>query len=240
VKRLPTPARMMMRAADLCVLSGLGDLAQMARDAGARSVVYAPQPYDTRRFGQPWTPDTGLRRFDALMIGNRIRRPKIAPFVHLPGGRKRDRLARDMYRAFGARFGVYGHNWTSAFGALGPLPFDAQEPAIRSAWMTVNWDHFDDIPYYFSDRLAFSLAAGVPHVTNYHEGYEHLFRGCEGLYFVRSVPEVVEVARWLNSLPRARLNELGARGAAFAREHLEATGVYRSVVQVIRERLFER
>ena len=239
IKRIPPPARRMMAAADLCILIGLGDLGRMVRECGARNVVYAPHSYDTRRFGKPWTPDTRPRRFDALMIGNRIRRPRIAPMLYLPGGRRRDRLAREMSAAFGSRFGVYGLNWPAQVRALGPLPFDEQESAIRSAWMTVNWDHFDDIPYYFSDRLPFSLAAGVPHVTTHHEGYEHLFRGCDGLYFVRSVPEVVEVSRWLNSLPRARVNELGAGAAAFAREQLEATRVYRNVVQMIRERLFE-
>ena len=83
-----------------------------------------------------------------------------------------------------------------------------------------------------------SLVTGVPHITNYQRGYEHLFPDAKGLYFVHSPAEALDVADYLLSLPREQLVAIGQQGVAYARERLNATRVYRDVVTAIREQLF--
>ena len=89
-----------------------------------------------------------------------------------------------------------------------------------------------------SYRLPISLAAGVPHITNYQRGYEHLFQGAKGICFVRSPAEVLDVAYMLLSLPRERLMEIGTREVDHVRENLNATKVYNDIVAAIRQQLF--
>lgn len=237
IKRIPAPVRTILPEADLVFLVGLGDLFNMVRECGANPdlIVYAPHSYDTRRFARPWQP-TLDRAYDIIMIANHGRTR--VPGIYLPGGKKREQLARQMHEAFGSRFAVFGSGWDGFPFSKGPVPFAQQEETIRSCWVSVNWSHFDQFAYYFSDRLPISLAAGVPHITNYQPGYEHLFGDCAGLYCVRTPAEGVDIARYLLSLPRERLNRLGTAGQRFAAEKLEATKVYADIVRVIGERLF--
>ncbi len=238
IKPIDATMKAALAESDMAVLVGLGYLAEHVRRAGAKRVLFAPHSYDDRRFGRPWTP-TLERQHDAIMIANLTCLKRI-PFLYLPGGRNRKVMSRAFHAAYGTRYAVYGagQGWQGEPYCLGPIPFDDQERAIRASWLTVNWGQFDTIPFYSSDRLPISLAAGVAHITNRQRGYEHLFRDVPGLYLVSSPAEALDVADSLLSLPRERLVESGAAGAAWAREHLHATRVYRDIVTAIRQQLF--
>ncbi|WP_341891692.1 glycosyltransferase [Variovorax sp. YR752] len=237
VKPLPAPVRALAAEADVVSLVGLGELAALFRAHGARRIVYAPHSFDSRRCDQPWTP-TPSRRFDALMIGNRV--TSRVPLRDMPGARERFALAEALHRRLGERFVVHGGNWGNRPYARGPLPFDQQELAIREAWLTVSWDHFDQVPCYFSDRVPIAMAAGVVHVTNRQPGYEQLFPpGC-GLLHAGSVDELADIVDLLLSRPRDELIDLGERAQAFARERLSARRVYRDLLLAVAGMFAER
>ncbi len=224
---------------DLAIIVGLGYLADLVRRAGAKRVLHSPHSYDDVRFGQPWEAPPS-RTYDAIMIAN-LTCLKRVPFLYMPGGRNRKLMSRAFHAAYGDRYAVFGagQGWKGEPYCRGPIPFDAQERTIRSSWLTVNWGQFDEVSMYSSDRLPISLATGVPHITNYQRGYEHLFPGAQGVYFVHSPEEALDVADFLLSKPREELMAIGAAGVAYARERLNATRVYRDVVTAIREQLFE-
>jgi spore maturation protein CgeB len=106
--------------------------------------------------------------------------------------------------------------------------------------MSVNWGQFDEIAMYASDRLPISLACGVPHITNYQDSYEHVFSNIPGLFVIKSPHEAADVALYILSLSIERRNEMGFQAAEYARQHLEATVVYRNIVTTINEQLFNR
>jgi hypothetical protein len=239
IKRIDPVMKAALAESDMAILVGLGYLAEHARAAGAKQLLFAPHSYDDVRSGQPWQPTT-QRRFDAIMIANLTCLKRI-PFLYLPGGRNRKVMSRAFYRAYGERYAVFGagQGWKGEAYCRGPIAFNDQERTIRSAWLTINWGQFDEIAMYSSDRLPISLASGVPHITNYQRGYEHLFPGAKGIYFVGSPAEALDVADLLLSYPRERLLEIGAEGVAYAKENLNATKVYSDIVQVIGQRLLE-
>ena len=238
IKPVDATMKAALAESDMAVLVGLGYLAEHVRRAGAKRVLFAPHSYDDVRFAQPWQP-TLERTHDAVMIAN-LPCLKRVPFLYLPGGRNRKVLSRAFHAAYGDRYAVFGsgQGWKGEPYCKGRIDFDQQESTIRSAWLSVNWGQFDAIPFYSSDRLPISLAAGVPHITNRQRGYEHLFPAPRGLYFVDSPAEALDVADHLLSLPRERLVEIGQHGAAYARERLHATPVYRDIVTAIGEQLF--
>lgn len=223
--------------ADIVVLVGLGSLADLAFEAGARKIRFIPHSYDSRRFGTPWTP-TRTRKWDAVMIANCVNYRRI-PGVYLPGGRQRIQSADALYRALGDRLAVFGigKGWAGKPYAKGALPFDHQVNAVRDAWMTVNWQQFPEISMYSSDRLSIGLACGVPHITNRQEGYPHVFDQIPGCYLVHSPREMRDVALYLLSLPVERRIEIGEQAAEYARRHFEATVVYRDLVLALRSDL---
>lgn len=238
IKPIDATMKIAVAASDMAVVKGLGYFSDGLRRAGAKRILFAPESFDDERFGKPWAaPST--RALDAVTIAN-LTCLKRVPFLFMPGGRQRQQLARRFHAAYGDRYAVFGsgRGWQNEPFCRGPLPFDAQEKALRSAWISVNWSQFDDIPYYFSDRLPISLVSGVPHVTNHQPGYEHLFPGARGIYFAHSPAEALDVADMLLSLPREQLIDIGEQAAAHARERFNATRVYADIVTAIQEQLF--
>jgi spore maturation protein CgeB len=236
-KRMNKELKVILAEADIVFMVGLGEFAELAKEAGARKIYFAPHNFETVRSGKPWSPSQD-REFDIIMIAN-CGRTKI-PGRYFPGGRNRKKLAEMLTKRFGKRFALYGKGWDNLESSRGMLPFDQQEKAIRSAWVSINWDHFDTVPYYFSNRLPISLAAGVPHITTYHPGYEHIFKGCKGLYAVKSVEQAVETAHYLLSLPKSDLIEEGLQGQSFVFKNLESNIVYLDMIDKIRHELIAR
>jgi hypothetical protein len=165
---------------------------------------------------------------------------KRIPWLYVPGGRSRKTTAELLYQHLGDRLAVYGQGqgWENAQYCKGGVAFDKQGDVIRDAWMSFNWGHYDDIAMYASDRLPISIACGVPHITNYQPGYEHVFHNIPGLFIIKRPREIVDVALYILSLTVEQRNELGFQAAEYARRHLEATVVYARIVAVIREQLF--
>ncbi|GAB4405691.1 MAG: hypothetical protein OHK0053_31720 [Microscillaceae bacterium] len=237
IKRINDNMRVMFRHADAVFMVGLGLFADLAREAGARRVYFAPHNFETVRSGSPWEP-TLQREYDLVMIANALGYVKV-PGRFFPGSQRRRELGKKLSERFGKRFALYGKGWDGLEASRGMLPFDQQEQAIRSAWLSINWDHFDQVPFYFSNRLPISLAAGVVHVTSWHPGYEQVFRDCPGgLFTAKTVDEAVELAQYLLSQPRAFLIEEGQKGRAFVFSHLEANIVYGNIIKIVKNDLF--
>lgn len=223
-KRIDEPTTGILRQAHLVLAVGLGSLAEILAEPGNLPVQYSPHCFDRARFAahEPATEKT----HDIVMIANRGVRRRLK-FLYVPGGRRRAQFVKDLNGIFGARFALYGSGWDGLEAARGRTDFLKQEQTIQTGRISANWDHFDEIPYYFSDRLPISLAAGVPHVTTYHPGYEHIFRDCPGLYACRTVEEAVDCCRWLLSRPDEDLHEEGLAARRWAFAHLEADDVFR-------------
>ncbi len=235
-KRPPAPTRQLFAASDLTLVVGAGRFATVARRAGAPRVAAVVQPYDAERFGAGWEP-TAERALDAVMIGN-LGGTRI-PGVMLPGGRNRRRFAEQVCAALGPdRFALYGSGWDGITCARGRTPFMEQTTTIRSAWISVNWDHFDTEPRYASDRLAISLAAGVPHLTTNHPGYAEQYPGCPGLLLADSPEEGVEMLRWALDQGPETLMRWGAAAREYAVERLEAGTVWRQWIDLAVRELF--
>ena len=238
IKRMDATLKAVIAETDLCYLVGAGKLVDMAYTAGAKKIRFAPHSYDSQRFGTPWQP-TLSRRYDAVMIAN-LPCIKRIPWLYVPGGRSRKQTAQLLYQQLGDRLAVYGSGlgWANAPYCKGGIAFDKQGEAIRDAWMSFNWGQYDDIAFYASDRLPISIACGVPHITNYQPGYEHIFSDIPGLFIIKTPKEAVDVALYILSLTIEQRNELGFQAAEYARKHLEACVVYKQVAAVIREQLF--
>jgi len=233
-KRISGQMRVMLANADLTFSIALGELAQLMRDSGAKDLRYLPHSYDERRFGKAWDYNQ-KRAFKISMIASRG--TTRIPGIYAPGGRRRDALVRRLAARYRSDFALYGKGWNGLVSWRGAIPFDRQEDVTRSSLVSVNWDHYDHLPYYFSDRLPISLAAGVPHITSYHAGYEDMFGTCPGLYTARTVSELMTKIDWLLSKPRAELIEEGQASHEWVKTRLNANAVYRRALDICVEKI---
>lgn len=225
VKRVDAPTKAVLRHCDVVMACGLGSLAKILEDHTRAPVSFLSHCFVENVFAQN-DPTSVKPEFEITMIGNKGMRRWFKGF-YVPGGRSRALLAKRLSSIYGRRFALYGAGWEHLEASRGMVPFFEQEAAIQSARITANWDHFDGIAYYYSDRLPISLAAGRPHVTCWHEGYDHQFRDVPGLYACKTVDEAVETCRWLLSRPQDELNEQALAGRAWVFENMEAKRVFR-------------
>jgi len=229
-KRAPPPVRRFAAEADMVFLCGLGWYADLFRRFGAKTIRYAPHVADTIRFGTPWDP-TVSRRFDAVLIGNRL--SSRLPFFRIPGASAREKLVSGLTNLLGDRFAVYGRGWEGFPSWRGPLPYAEQERALREAWVGVSWDHFDTVPLYFSDRLPIALLSGVAHVTNRQPGYDTLFRDGEHLLLADTVGDAVDAVIRLLGQPKERIAEIGSNGRRLASTRLTADIVFPQMLRTV-------
>lgn len=169
---LPRPARAAGRFADVTFTVGSGVFSGNFRRSGAKDVRWASHVFEPERYRRIPVSRETPRPYDVVIVANR-NSPR---FRGHPNWRDRIAFVSDLQQRFGERIAIYGRGWTGP-GAMGPVDPSSQDDAIRSAWVSANWDHYASEPHYFSNRLPISLAAGSIHATTYHRGYEDLFAG---------------------------------------------------------------
>ncbi|WP_153004217.1 glycosyltransferase family protein [Microbacterium testaceum] len=174
VHALPREARLAGQLSDVVFTVGNGVFADNFRRAGAVDVRWEPSIFDPGRFGHLSVEPEMVRTFDVVMVANR-NKPRLRG---LPNWRDRIAFVEYMEQRFGPRFAIFGRGWTGP-SAQGQVPYSEQASAIRSGWVSANWDHFAKEPLYFSDRLPTSLATGSVHATTAHAGFRDYFIGAD-------------------------------------------------------------
>ena len=236
-KKIDASLQAVMRGSDIVFLTGMGYVAEAARRYGASKVRFCHNSFDDVRFGTPWEP-TRKRPLDVVMISN-LFNIKRMPGLYLPGGRQRKQLASAFHTAFGDRFDLYGagKGWQGEPYLRGPIPFADQLSKTRSAWMSISWDQFPELPMNSSDRPIISLANGIPFLTNYQRGYELAYGDIPGFYWFHSPSEAVDIAQFLLAMPVDRRIEMGVAAAEHMKKHFHADKIYGDVLRVIEEEL---
>jgi hypothetical protein len=216
-KHLPRDGRALAPHADIVYVPGSSLFVRNYRRAGAKDVRWNPHTYDPGSFGRlEITAETVTH--DVAMLGSLIG-SRFGRLRRLPGSVDRGRLAAGLKHQFGGRFALFGLGWDEAIGS-GIIPFLDQERAIRSAWVTANWDHFPSESHYFSDRLPISLASGTVHFTTWHPGYDELFGELPFLRLVRRQKDIVPAIRsYLESTSPADRIEHARQARVFAAAH---------------------
>lgn len=167
---LPSAARAAGRASDVVYTIGTGTFSQNFRRAGAKDVRWSSHVFEPERYRYAPVDERPTRPHDVVIVANR-NNPRLRGH---PNWKDRIRFVELMQDRFGDRLAIYGRGWKGT-GAKGPVDFSSQNQAIRSAWVSANWDHYADEPSYFSNRLPISLAAGSIHATTHHPMYNSIF-----------------------------------------------------------------
>ncbi len=227
-KRLGKPQRILYCRSDVFFTVGLGDGRRLfERMRVHRHLYHAPTYTERERFAQSAEAGVGAQ-FEAVMIGNIPKRLRI--FRH-PGSPERVRLARGLRKLFGPRFGCFGTGWPSDIHSYGPVRHTEQRTIIQTSRMSLMWEHFPEYSFYYSDRLAIALAAGVPFVTSARPGHDILFRNVPGLFHAATVQEALDIAIYLRSLSLGVVAELGAAARSWVLDNLEARVVFRRMFE---------
>ena len=211
---LPLSARAAGRAADVTFTVGTATFAENFRSVGAADVRYSPSAFEPERFRAP---SSEVREHDIVIVANR-NRPRLRGH---PNWRERIAFVTYMQDRFGGRLALFGNGWEGP-GARGPVDFSKQDEAIKSGWITANWDHYAGEESYFSNRLPISLASGSIHATTSHPGYDRIFSGVSGDFITYASTHEVLADSIEEILDRTSVEErlqMGDRAREFAYEN---------------------
>lgn len=234
-KTMTKSMRLLMREADVVSLRGLGAFSKRVAQINP-SIIYTPHHADIARFDrEPFILET--RENDIVLIGNRIK-PRILGWIRrLPGARQREAFVKKMDCAFPAQFVLHGNGWDAFQSNRGPVGFQDQLDVYRNSWITVAYEHYPKIPYYFSNRLPLALLAGSLYVCHYHKGYEHIFQGCNFIFFFKSNDEAVDIINYILSLDRDELLKRSSDARQFAIRHFHPEATWSNFLNQVNERV---
>lgn len=209
---------------DVVSVRGLGKFADNVRRLN-QNIIYTPHHADIARFdSEPFLHSD--RNLKLVLIGNRVAPRRLARIRRIPGATERERFVRDMGKTYGDEFILYGSGWGGFVGNRGVLDFQKQLEVYRESWITVAYEHYPDIPYYFSNRLPLALMAGSLYVCHYHKGYENIFRNCDFIFFFESSGEAIDIINYIYSLGVEELKERSARAREFSLKHFHPNAAW--------------
>jgi hypothetical protein len=208
--------KLIIQMADVVSIRGLGEFHDEISKLNSH-VIYTPHHADIARFDQ----ESSLlanKVNKLVLIGNKVS-GRLSLIRRLPGAKERECFVRSMGEAFGDEFVLHGNGWSGFRGNRGPVDFYKQLDVYRDSWITVAYEHYPSISYYFSNRLPIALLAGSLYVCHYHKGYEHIFKDCDFIFFFKTNEEAVDLVNFIHSLSKVDLFERSQRARAFARRY---------------------
>lgn len=218
--------KIMFRNCDIVSIRGLGKWANYIRKYN-KNIIYTPHHADIARFDKD---DLRSKKheIEIILIGNKIK-PRLLSFIRrLPGALNREKLIFALGKAFDNRFNVYGHGWDKSSYYKGPVDFQKQIDYYKKSLITVAYEHYPEIPYYFSNRLPIALLSGSIYICHYHKGYEKIFKEGEFMFFFKKNREAIDIVNYILSLSSEELLERSKKAREFALKNLTPEVVWRN------------
>jgi len=236
-KPITQSMRTVIKAVDVVSIRGMGKFYSQLYKLN-KNIVYTPHHADIARFDRP--PSIYEERDNkVVLIGNKVMPRLLSSVRRLPGAKGREKFIKCMGEAFSNEFVLYGNDWNEMKGNQGPVDFYEQLDVYKNSWITVAYEHYPDIPYYFSNRLPIALLAGSIYVCHEHKGYEDIFKGCDFIFFFKTNSEAIDLVNYIHSLSKKDLIDRSKRAREFSLKnfhpHVVWQNFYNNVLQFTRE-----
>lgn len=232
-KLMSNSMRLAIRLSDVVSIRGLGAFHESVSRLN-KQVIYTPHHADIARFDkEPYL--LPKRANKIVLIGNRIKPKLIGNIRRLPGAKEREQFVTSIGEAYPDDFVLHGNGWDGFSGNQGPVDFQKQLDVYRDSWITVAYEHYPEIPYYFSNRLPLALMAGSLYVCHYHEGYDQIFKDCDFMFFFRTNREAVDTIKYVLSLSEEDLLARSARAREFSLRNYHPEVVWRNFLENVKD-----
>lgn len=214
-KRVNTNLRVAFGYSDCISLRGLGKWYNYVSRFN-KNIIYTPHHADTARFlSEPYIKQ--IRENEIVFIGNSFNEKIFYKyFWNIPGAVRRKNFVKYIDKNIQYKLKTYGANWNKIKSNCNQLPFEEQIKEYQKSWVTIAYEHYPDIPYYFSNRLPMALLAGSLYVCHYHEGYENIFPSNDFIFFFNKNKEAIDIINYLFSLDSEDLLNRSKRARNFA------------------------
>ena len=196
---LPPSITELAAEADAFFSTSMGRTAvELVKKHSARNLVFLPNAYCPEHF--PLTYMTHEKEYDVLMLGRSMRMFGRHPIVTVPTALKRRYVVRQLVKAFGDRFALYGYGWNGS-SAKGGVPFKDQVAVFQRSKVVVDSPPRVAEELYSSDRAYFIAGSGSSLVMPYVPRFDLLFEPDVHAHFVYHLRDTAKVCSEILSLP---------------------------------------
>jgi glycosyltransferase involved in cell wall biosynthesis len=194
-KRIPNTYKIAAMHSDVNFLTSMGYLAEELSRFGAKNIVLMPNGVCQLRFSAPLDRDHYAPVHDVVFIGNlsRTKNPLSDLFWN---ERHRRKLVGKLSTYYGAKFAVYGKNWTGP-NAHGVIDYADQHSIIRRSRVVIGGYPYVWCDYYTSDRVLVALASGIPFVDFAVPMVDNLFEDGRDWWLAISTDEMIAKCNYL-------------------------------------------
>lgn len=181
-----------------------------------KNIIYTPHHADIHRYlKKPFIWPN--RENDIIFVGNTFNEKYYFRYLRaLPGAVGRKRFVNYIDKNLNYNLKIYGNFWANLKSDKGSLPFENQIREYQNSWITIAYEHYPTVPYYFSNRLPMALLAGSLYVCHYHGGYENIFPPNDFIFFFKENYEAISIIEYLFSLGDEELIRRSRRAREFA------------------------
>lgn len=236
-KPVPESMKLLFKTADVISIRGLGKWREQVYRYN-RKVIYTPHHADISRFNkEPYINET--RQNDMILIGNRVKPRFLSSIRRMSGAKGRENFVKKISETFGTKFKLYGNGWEQYNSNKGSVDFQEQMEYYKNSWVTVAFEHYPEIPYYFSNRLPIALLSGSLYVCHYHKGYEKIFQEGDFIFFFKSSDEAIDIIKYIFSLNEVELLERSKRASEYAKKHFTPEVIWSNFLKNVKKELYD-
>ena len=216
-----------MKFADFVSIRGLGKWYNTVNKYN-KNILYTP--HSNSLYRQTKSLKFNITRSkEVVFIGNRVN-SRVGNIRRLSGASQRENTLKKISVKLEGKLSIYGNGWNDYIGNKNKLEFEKQVEICSKSWFHLSYEHYPEIPYYFSDRLPISLACGQIYICHYHKGYEQMFKGCDFIYFYNTPSEALDIINYLMSLPIDELKIKSENAINYCKSFLSPLIVWRQML----------
>jgi hypothetical protein len=227
-KPLKKSIKNIMKFSDFVSIRGLGEFEKTVKKYN-KNVFYTPHHNDISRYMiEPFVIPN--KRKNIIFIGNRIKPRFFSCIRRLPGAKGREAFVRKIANFFPNDFKLYGNGWNGFNCNHGSVEFYSQNDYYRNALITVAYEHYPQIPHYFSNRLPMALMNGSLYVCHEHEGYKDIFPENDFIFFFKNHLESKLIIEKIMKFEEDDYNNRSLRAREFALKHYHPNVVWSNFI----------
>ena len=131
-------------------------------------------------------------------------------------------------------FQIFGKGWDNLKSNKGLIQFDDQASLYNEITYHFSYEHYPNIPLYWSDRLPISLYRGQIYIAHEHGLYRQYFKETKGIFFFKNNKEALEIYKFLLTRNDSELRQLRISNANCAKKLFDSISIYNNaIMQVI-------
>ena len=166
---------------------------------------------------------------NSCFVGNKVQ-SRLGNLFRLPGAYRREKFVRFLDKSIN-NLSIFGNGWDNLKNSKGSLKFEDQNDVYKNYTFHFSYEHYPDVPLYWSDRMPISLMRGQIYISHENPLNSLVFKNFNGVYFFNNFQEAIDIYNFLISLNNEKLLELRYDNLKKSQEFFNSINWYNTLIE---------